>query len=403
MANVLMIGFPGEGHINPSLGVVKELKAKGENVVYYGVKEYEDKIVSSGAEFREYEDFRKDQFGKNATGDENRDSTEFLVMMLETSKKAARRIIEEVKQESYDYIMYDHHFLAGRLVKNILKLPAYSLCTTFAMNEEFVREVFSNASLVSEESPFYPAYTEKVGQLNNEFGAEIAAPFDIFSNDGKKTIVFTSRAFQPKEEYFGDSYLFVGPSITDRPADSDFPFEQLEGEKVLFISMGTIFNNQKELFNQCLKACRDYEGKVVMSIGKHLDPAELDEIPPHVIVKPYVPQLEILKRADLFITHGGMNSTSEGLYYKTPMIVIPMGGDQFAVGRQVEKTGAGKQFKKEDITAELLRETIKEISENPEYQEKASKIGDSLRTAGGAKRAAELILEDVKATDSAAL
>lgn len=64
MANVLMIGFPGEGHINPSLGVVKELKAKGEHVVYYGVKEYENKIASSGAEFREYEDFRKDEFGK---------------------------------------------------------------------------------------------------------------------------------------------------------------------------------------------------------------------------------------------------------------------------------------------------------------------------------------------------
>lgn len=78
MANVLMIGFPGEGHINPSLGVVKELKAKGEHVVYYGVKEYENKIASSGAEFREYEDFRKD---------EQRDATEFLLLMIETSKK----------------------------------------------------------------------------------------------------------------------------------------------------------------------------------------------------------------------------------------------------------------------------------------------------------------------------
>ena len=65
--------------------------------------------------------------------------------------------------------------------------------------------------------------------------------------------MFTSRAFQPKEEEFGDSYLFV-PSITKRAAAQDFPFEQLEGEKVLFISMGTIFNNQKELFNKCLKA-----------------------------------------------------------------------------------------------------------------------------------------------------
>ncbi|MBD0406560.1 glycosyl transferase family 1 [Bacillus sp. 1021] len=396
MAHVLMIGFPGEGHINPSLGVVKELKAKGEHVVYYGVKEYENKIASSGAEFREYEDFRKDEFGKNATGDEQRDATEFLLLMIETSKKAALRILEDVKDESYDYIIYDHHFLAGRLVRNMLKLPAYSLCTTFAMNEAFIKEVFSNINLVSEESSHYPAYTEAVSQLNEEFSTDINTPYDIFSNDGRKTIVFTSRAFQPKEEEFGDSYLFVGPSITDREASHDFPFEQLEGENVLFISMGTIFNNQKELFNKCLKAARSFNGKAVMSIGKHLDPAELDEIPENVIVKPYVPQLEILKRADLFITHGGMNSTSEGLYYKTPMIVIPMGADQFAVGSQVEKTGAGKMFKKENVTVELLTEAIKELSENPEYQKKADEIGESLKAAGGAQRAAELILEDVK-------
>ncbi|MEH7665071.1 glycosyl transferase family 1, partial [Bacillus velezensis] len=82
MANVLMIGFPGEAHINPSLGVVKELKTKEEHVVYYGVKEYENKIASSGAEFSEDEDFRKDEFGKNATGDEQRDAPELVLVML---------------------------------------------------------------------------------------------------------------------------------------------------------------------------------------------------------------------------------------------------------------------------------------------------------------------------------
>lgn len=98
-----------------------------------------------------------------------------------------------------------------------------------------------------------------------------------------------------------------------------------------------------------------------------------------------------------------MNSTSEGLYYKTPMIVIPMGADQFAVGSQVENTGAGKMFKKEDVTAELLTEAIKELSENPEYQTKASEIGESLKAAGGAQRAAELIAEDVKTAETRVL
>ncbi|MGW6084466.1 nucleotide disphospho-sugar-binding domain-containing protein, partial [Bacillus subtilis] len=111
---------------------------------------------------------------------------------------------------------------------------------------------------------------------------------------------------------------------------------------------------------------------------------------------PYVPQLEILKRASLFVTHGGMNSTSEGLYFETPLVVIPMGGDQFVVADQVEKVGAGKVLKKEELSESLLKETIQDVMNNRSYAEKAKEIGQSLKAAGGSKKAADSILEAVK-------
>ncbi|MBL6010620.1 glycosyl transferase family 1 [Bacillus halotolerans] len=397
MANVLMIGFPGEGHINPSIGVMKELKSRGENITYYAVKEYEEKITALDIEFREYNDFREEYFGKNATGNEERDFAEMICAFLKGCKDIAIHIYNEVKNESYDYVIYDHHFLAGKIIANLLKLPRFSLCTTFAMNEDFLKEMMDTFnSRPFEDSPYYESYQQLAETLNAEFQAGITKPFDVFSSDGDLTIVFTSREFQPMAEQFGEHYVFVGPSIAKRAKSNDFPFDEIDNENVLFISMGTIFNNQKEFFNQCLEVCKDFDGKVVLSIGKHVKQSELNDIPHNFIVRPYVPQLEILKRASLFVTHGGMNSTSEGLYFETPLIVIPMGADQFAVGKQVEQVGAGKVLKKEQLSENLLKETIQEVISNPVYAENAKAIGQSLKAAGGAEKAADSILEYVK-------
>ncbi|MGF7532944.1 macrolide family glycosyltransferase [Bacillus mexicanus] len=397
MANVLMIGFPGEGHINPSIGVMKELKSRGEQITYYAVKEYKEKIAALGVEFREYDDFRGDYFGKNATGDEERDFTEMICVFLKGCQDIAAHIYDEVKHESYDYVIYDHHLLAGKMIANLLKLPRFSLCTTFAMNEKFLKEMMGDYVKGSiEDSPHYKSYQQLTETLHADFQTEIKKPFDVFSSDGDLTIVFTSREFQPMAEQFGDRYVFVGPSIAERVENNDFPFDQIDNKNVLFISMGTIFNNQKRFFNQCLEVCKDFDGKVVLSIGKHIKTDELNDIPENFIVRPYVPQLEILKRARLFVTHGGMNSTSEGLYFETPLVVIPIGADQFVVGRQVEKIGAGKVLKKEQLSESLLKETIQEVLNNPVYTEKAEDIGQSLKAAGGSKKAADSILEVVK-------
>lgn len=143
----------------------------------------------------------------------------------------------------------------------------------------------------------------------------------------------------------------------------------------------------------CIEALKDFDGKVVMSVGKSTDPRDLGSIPDHFIVRPYIPQLEVLKQADVFVTHGGMNSTNEGLYFDTPLIVIPMGADQFFVADQVERTGAGIKLDKNELSPAVLQKTIKDMLENRSFKDGAAKIGRSLRNAGGYQKAADAVLE----------
>ncbi|MFN2746702.1 MULTISPECIES: macrolide family glycosyltransferase [Bacillus] len=399
MGNVLMINFPGEGHINPSIGVTKELQSRGEKVVYYAVEEYAEKIKKTGAEVRLYPDFRDDlSFGRSRTGDEKMDFAEIGLNMAKKADEIVQLIYREVKDEQYDYVIFDHHFLAGKIIAEMMGLPCISLCTTFAMDEELIHSFGKTHQTGLENSPCLEQLQQFLLELSDRYPVSLSQPFDVFSCPGDITIVFTSREFQPHAERFGEDYLFVGPSVTSRHDPGSFPMHELEGETVIVISMGTIFNRQKEIYNMCIDALQDFDGKVVMSIGRHTNPDELNDIPDHFIVKPYIPQLELLKTADLFVTHGGMNSTNEGLYFDTPLIVIPMGGDQFFVASQVERAGAGVKLDKTELTSEVLREKVKEVLENRSYADSAADIGKSLRSAGGYKRAADAIFELVHET-----
>ena len=117
----------------------------------------------------------------------------------------------------------------------------------------------------------------------------------------------------------------------------------------------------------------------------------LGPIPPNFIVEKFVPQLEVLQHAALFISHGGMNSVSEALYYNVPLIVVPQGADQPWIARRVAELGAGRMMTKEQVGAESLRHAAEEILSRPGFAQAAAKVGETLRTAGGYQRAADEI------------
>ena len=392
MGKVLFFNFPGEGHVNPTIALVEELVKKGEDVVYYCVEEYKNKIEKTGALFRPYENFvRNIDPMKRMT--EKIDPLEMLLFMGRSMDKIIEDVLNEISEEKYDYVIYDNNFAAGWIIADVLGIPKISSCTTFAINEDIFSALIKSRGEMDKTSPRYREIEEISTKWKHKYGVILSDRQNLMSCPGDITIVFTSKLYQPYADKFDESFIFVGPSIAPRKDVETLPLKSIPSNRLIFISMGTVFNQQPELYTTCFKAFQESQATVVLSVGKQTDIRQFKDIPPNFIVRNYVPQLEILQQADVFITHGGMNSSSEGLYFGVPLVVIPVMGDQPIVANRIEELGAGLQLNRQELDALTLRKTTEQVLSNPSFKEKSLIIGKSLRDSGGYKKAAEAILK----------
>ncbi|MDZ3952286.1 macrolide family glycosyltransferase [Bacillus thuringiensis] len=391
MANVLVINLPAEGHINPTLAVISELIQRGENVVSYCIEDYRRKIESTGAEFRAFENFLPQSNIMDRINKEE-SSLEVWSHMMQATDRIVSAILKEIKEEKYDYVLYDNHFVVGYIVATMLKLPKISSCTTFAVNEHVnFKEAFEQKK-IDENSPVYQSCMTEMHQWKEKYGITCTSLQDIMNFPGDLTLVYTSKEYQPYSETFPDSFKFIGPSITTRKEVGEFPIETLT-DKVIFISMGTVFNEQPDLYEKCFEAFKSLDAIIVLVVGKKIDSKQLKNIPGNFKIFNYVPQLIVLQHTDVFVTHGGMNSTSEALYYGVPLVVIPVTGDQPVVAKRVVEMGAGVQLNRKEVTSERLREAVQQVQADQTFKENSQKVQKSLRAAGGYKQAVDEILE----------
>ena len=129
-----------------------------------------------------------------------------------------------------------------------------------------------------------------------------------------------------------------------------------------------------------------------MSIGTTITEASLGSPPANIVVRPWVPQLDVLRRASVFVTHGGMNSVSEGLDHGVPLVVVPQMGEQEIVARRVEELGAGVCLTGRDVTPERLRQSVDRVRHDRTFRAQAALVRQSFDAAGGAAVGADAIL-----------
>ncbi len=392
MTTAVLLSLPAHGHINPTLPLVAELVRRGETVIYYATAPFRAKIEATGAIFRDYAfttdlDPSKDMGGPFG----------LMARTIEASEQLLPRLLADLRSAQPAYLLTDSLCVWGNLVAQKLQLPTINLYSTFALSRQVLRELQRSSGPKPPLKDtlgglhFLVRYYQIARRINRQYAVKTPGLIKFFVNQQAFNLVFTSRDFQPAVASFDERFAFVGPSVAARHEQVEFPWDQLGDQLLIYISMGTIFNNVADFYRDCYAAFADRPYHVVMAIGTSVDERTLGTPPPNFTVRRYVPQLEVLERAALFITHGGMNSVSEALLEGVPVLVVPQIGDQFFVAQQVAALNVGRSLAMAQVSPARLRELAAQILGDRQFAPAAQRIGASLRAAGGYLKAADLI------------
>ena len=372
-----MVGAGAHGHINPNLPVIAELVARGHRVQYAVPAAFAGLAASSGATPLVHTSVLPDETAGERWPD---DAVVGMTLFLEEGRHVTPQLERALDDDRPDLFLADIGGYAARVLGLRWGVPCVQLSPAMVAWEGFEQDTGMGELFATPEGK---AYLATFAAWLAEEGVDLDPP--AFTGAPDRSIVLIPRALQPfAEKVDPDRYTFVGPCLDAREHQGEWD----EAVDVL-VSLGSAYVAPPEFWRAVVEAFGDRR-RVVLAIGRHVDAAALGPLPEGVTAHAWVPQLAILRRTALFVTHAGMGGCSEGLATGTPMIAIPQAVDQFGNAEMLAEAGVGVTIDREEVTADALRAAAAAL-DTPTTRARATELADELREAGGAARAADLV------------
>ena len=387
MSKIVFFCIPAHGHTNPTLGVVRELVSRGHEVWYYSYNLMREKIESAGATFISCDDY--DTEHKLSAKDSARVGKDLVFstkILVDTTLALDGKVCREMAGLKPDCIVADSMALWGKAVALKLGIHFVSSTTTFAFNQHSAKVMKQGIGDLFKMLFAMPKVSKQIKRLKDN-GYPVNNILDIIGNDDNThTIVYTSPEFQPCSETFSEKFAFVGPSI--RPAIDAI---EKKREKLIYISMGTVNNDMMPFYKSCISALANTDYQVIMSVGNLVSVDDIGKLPENISVYSHVDQIAVLEKADVFVSHCGMNSVSESLYFEVPLVMLPQTSEQKGVAERVSQLNAG--IKLDKLNGFFVLSAINKILGDSTYKQNTKKIADGFKNSSGAKGAADKIIK----------
>lgn len=384
MKRIAFFCIPAHGHTNPMLPVAMELVHRGNTVRFYSCNEFKSKIEATGAKFIPCDSYLPELTAREEARLKNVSTTEMTIQGIRTTLAMNDFLHDEFQLFKPDVVYTDSICFWGKLNAWKYDVPMVVSTSTFAFNQMSSQYVKISLKELADMIFGLSKISKELRKLK-PYGYHVRNALSLVQSDNNTdSIVYTSRHFQPYVESFSDHYAFVGPSV----------FSKVEPDKeklkpLVYISMGTVINDRPDFYSKCVEALKDQDLDLIISCGNIVDREAMGVLPDNVQLYPYVNQLDILSKADVFITHCGMNSVSESLYMATPMVLYPQTGEQRAVARRTLEIGAGIMLS--DDSAKGIHSAVQEILNNNTYRLAAKDCSVDFRSCSGTAGAAEFI------------
>ena len=366
---ILFINLPYHGHVVPTIGLVQELIKLGCEVTYLMPFDWKEMIKESGARFYGYNNHRQ------------------LSEQIKNAYATAETIVEQ-----FDFVIYEQFFFLGKHLAEKYNKPVARIFTAPVTNKKLMTEFITSKGPLSifKHKWIAKAFTKDIAKgisMKTDNWLD-----EIIYNPPKLNLVYTLREYQPYEKEFSDEhYKFLGPSIYARNSHG---FDFIKSERpVVYISLGTVIKGAVSFFQNCVDAFRGENIDVIISVGQKFDARKLKNVPSNVHIYKSVPQIDVLKIADIFVTHGGMNSVSEALVYGTPMVVIPFVSDQPVNARCIEKLGVGKKLEYSMANKNTIKNIVFSVASDSDIKTNLTRVQRLIAEAPGNKGGAEIVVQ----------
>jgi MGT family glycosyltransferase len=383
MSRVVFVARSSYGHINPTLSLVHELVNRGEEVFYLANEHFKALIESTSCVHLKSSRYLDLLYGYGCIVHDSNNTCktteqEFMTNITKFYDSAeyigtlARKVANLIISLKPDYIIHDStmYFMCDTFRDS--GIPCISTRAYFAFNRRIFSKVpslFSSIFNVNLQSNIKDII-ETINQLERDSHSDYGHNYDYLESKENLNIVFTSREFQPYADFLDETYHFAGNSLSFcKKSTTKQNYISNQHRKTILISFGSWMSSRQnylDFYKNIMRHFGRFNASFIMNIGA-ISKENFECIPLNFTLQNGINQLELLELADLFITHGGMNSASEALQLDTPMLVLPQFFDQFIVARQVEKTDIGRQYAKQEVDLDELEQLVIEMIGNSKY------------------------------------
>jgi MGT family glycosyltransferase len=408
MARIALINIGMHGHVNPTLGFTRELIRRGHEVYFFSTQEYAAPIAATGATFINYSsitgaasaEHAKIRAQCTAEGVAPPAHISVMSLFLQEFEGTFAELYEAMQSIQPDVMVYDFVSHAAKIIADHLNIPTIKFFTTYASNDHYslIKETFAKHDYPTLEQ--IGAAQATIDGLCATFGCPSSSLAQSLGEIHSDNLVFMPRGFQPCGDTFDERFYFVGPCIRDADASVSSTLIPAGDGPVMIISLGSLFHEWPEFYQACFEAFGESRWRIVMAIGSKLDTANLGPIPSNFKIMRHIPQVELLQCADLFISHGGMNSTMESLYYGVPLVVIPQIEEQEVTARRVGETQLGRYLSRSNVSGKVLADAVADVFGNQDIKQNVLDMQRQILASGGSSRAADLIEAKINGRES---
>ena len=433
----IMVLIPSAaGHINPICGLIHELcKNKNIEVLFYSDETYREIIEKTGATFRLNE---KPTFSTvdPKTHTMRTKLGRFLNMLIGFAYEQLPQYIAEAEKEKPDMILYDGISLSAKYLIEIIKMrnskgdktipiPKTAVfAPNFPINEKMVNFFRQNNDDIWSALLLANAFRNQF-VFSWYYWIPVYNPMRFFQEpDHNLNIIGINPELEPDYKKFDHTYKFVGSCISEEARHVDlnddpelkYILTQFDSKpkdlKLIFMSLGTVFNTKFYVVEKVVEAFLNFDNnrnrhlkssqfKIIISVGASglkrfegkISNGELD-IPKNIILRASVPQLEVLKRADLFITHCGMNSTLETIKYGVPVLALPLNADQPKNAIRIcDELSFGVRLDPDSCTSEQLSDAIDQVLSELKFKANIERMSRISAKYNGAVEGAKIITD----------